>query len=115
MYREVDSLVGRLTVDHQKRCAEVLASGDTAYYKGQPQDGKAVWIVSKDNDQRSTTAGSVCLATLRLAALRIVEGTHTIATPEQIQGHEAAQSEHAGLIAALERKNFLSRQGGVNE
>jgi hypothetical protein len=111
MYREVESLVGRMTVDAKKRSLEAIASGDPAYYKGHPQDGKAVWIVSRHNDERSTTEGAVCLATLRLAALRIVEGTHAIASPEQIKAHLDAQAEHASLIAALERKNAFSRLG----
>ena len=45
----------------------------------------AVYLTSMKNRTHATTAGHVCLATLDNAAQRIVEGTHRVATPDEIE------------------------------
>jgi hypothetical protein len=100
-----------LLANHGNRLERFNASRDIAEWQGQPPKGDAVYLVSTDSDRCSTTAGSICLATLLIAAQRIIEGSHTIATPDQIAEHLLQEAERGREIAALERAAQLRRQG----
>ena len=114
-YRRMYLLIDQLKADHRRRCEEVSATQDQAYWQGQPHDGKGLWICSLQNEFRSTTAGSLCLALLPLAALKIVEGSHRVASIEEIKAHLEAQAERGRELEAMERRARLSRQAeGLN-
>lgn len=53
---------------------------------GDPTPGH-VYIVSRDNVDRGVTAGQVVLATWNLAAQRIEEQTHSLATKNQVKDY----------------------------
>jgi hypothetical protein len=114
LYRTKSALVETFKAKHANKRENFSASQDPACWEGQPTDGKSLYIVSKDNEQRSTTAGAVCLAVLDLAALRIVEGSHEIATPEQIAAQLQAEAKRGRELAAMERAAMLRRQGAFN-
>ncbi len=52
-----------------------------------------VYVTSVRNRERGTGAGHVSLATIDLAAARIVEGTHRVATAEEIEACLKRQQE----------------------
>jgi hypothetical protein len=53
----------------------------------------SVYMTSVRNRERNTSAGHVCLATLEMAATRIVEGTHRVASAEEIEAYLKRQQE----------------------
>lgn len=50
-----------------------------------------VYLVSRHNREKNTTAGMICTATVDHAAECLVNNTHDLATPEQISAYKAAQ------------------------
>ena len=48
--------------------------------------------------------GSVCPATVELAAQYIVDGSHRLATPSEVAGYQEQQKREAERIAALGRR-----------
>jgi len=63
---------------------------EAAKQKLQPRD-RDVYIVSRRSRAHGTTAGVVSIAALKLAAQRIIDGTHELATDEQIGAYQAEQ------------------------
>lgn len=106
------ALVEAFKAKHATKRENFAATHDPLCWEGQPTDGKSLYIVSRENEQRSTTAGAVCLAVLDLAALRILEGTHAAASSEQISVHLEKEAERGRELAAMERAAAIRRQGG---
>jgi hypothetical protein len=71
----------------------------TDKYGAKSEQIEAVFVCSVFNRDRNTTAGSVALANRRLGAQRIIEGTHKVATPEEIEGY-----------LDLQKANMLERE-----
>ena len=67
-----------------------------------------VYVTSVRNRERGTQAGHVSLATIDLAAARIVEGTHRVATAEEI---EACLSGSRSRSATTTRPRPSSTRG----
>jgi hypothetical protein len=65
---------------------------------------EAVYLVSLHNRSRFTTSGSVAGAPLRLAAERIVEGTHALANAEQVRAWRQHQADQLSLRHASDAK-----------
>lgn len=52
-----------------------------------------VYIVSRANRERNTTAGMICTVSVPHAAECLVNNTHDVATPEQIRAYREKQGE----------------------
>lgn len=68
--------------------------------------GDVVYVCSLDCKTHAggTIAGRVSEAPRKVAAEWIVQGTHRVATPEEITKHDQAAAEQAKAIAAAEYK-----------
>lgn len=73
----------------------------------QPRDGTC-YISSVFNRDRGTSKGDVCLASINLAGQRVVEGTHQLATEDEIQKLLDNHKDRAREIAHLEIKRRQS-------
>jgi hypothetical protein len=68
-----------------------------------------VFICSVRNVSQRTTAGSVVGATVRLAAQKIVEGTHKLATAEELAEWYAHQERQRQFNESEDQKNDKAR------
>jgi hypothetical protein len=60
-----------------------------------------VHLVSRHNREKNTTAGTICTANLVHAAECLVNNTHDLATPDQIQAYEHQQArKKQGIVQA---------------
>ncbi len=50
-----------------------------------------VYLISRHNREKNTTAGMVCTASIEHAAECLVNNTHDLAAPEQIRAHKERQ------------------------
>jgi hypothetical protein len=84
----------------------------------QPHDGKSCFLVSK-RDRKSAPdlrSGVVVEATIHLAGKLLVEGSHELATDDQIATWHASQAEARKTIARLEatrKASFLVSPAAV--
>lgn len=84
---------------------ELVVGLEKNAFPGQPDDGN-LYIVSKRVPQAGLTAGAVSLAPVRLAAQRIVEGSHELATGPQIEEY----LRKAGAMQKEIRRKEVSRK-----
>jgi hypothetical protein len=89
-----------LVEQHRERERRFREFGDPAAWQGQPEHGHSIYIVSKPRKG----PGAVVEAGMRLAAQRIVEVSHDVATAAQIEKHLAEREEQRLQIAANEEK-----------
>jgi hypothetical protein len=68
------------------------------------------WITTLPNRVYDLPAGVVSLASPELAARRLAEGSHRLATPEEIRKYHADQARAAETVNATAR--FFSRTNG---
>jgi hypothetical protein len=71
---------------------------------------KAVWLMSVENDEKGSVAGSVIEANPWVAAERLYDKTHELASEAQIEGEVQRRKKQSELIARLEEE----RQGKAN-
>lgn len=64
-------------------------------------DGKAVWLISVENEDRCVTAGAVVECPLQLVAQKLVERTHDYASADQVEAHLARTEDSRRLIAEV--------------
>jgi len=79
-----------------------------------PINDGAVYIVSRRNREKNSVAGSVCLAAVRLAAQRIAENTHQLATAgniKQFLQERAEDQERTEAIEVNRRAQFVVQVG----
>jgi len=67
----------------------------------QPRNG-TVFLMSLQNRVQRTVAGSVCEATIALAGQRVAEGSHRLATNEEISAHLKQQEAARENLTRLE-------------
>lgn len=67
-----------------------------------------VWITSLTNDNKGTHAGVVVECDQNLGAQRIADGTHRVATQEEVNAHSAAQAERKKKTDAREARRRAS-------
>jgi hypothetical protein len=69
----------------------------------QPKDPDAVYLVSilKRGSDPQRRVGVLSLAPLKIAAQRLVEGTHAVATDDQIVAYEKDQAEKRKTMQSL--------------
>jgi hypothetical protein len=72
-------------------------------FHAQPSDGEAWYLVSREILDVQQ-AGRVVLVGTRLAAQRIVEGTHEVASHDQIKRYLAEQETHKLYIVEAQRR-----------
>ena len=65
---------------------------------------RAVFIISVDRPLEGINGGSTCAATVEIAARRIVEATHRLATEEEIANFHADQRKRERLCAEIEHR-----------
>jgi hypothetical protein len=85
------------------RLRQYEVNQDEQCFEGQPKDGKGIYISSREIIGVQE-AGRVVLAGTRLAAQRIVEQTHEVATAGQIARFKSESETRRLYIAELERK-----------
>jgi hypothetical protein len=72
------------------------------------------YLMSLDNSEKGTTAGQVCdIADKKLAARRLVEKTHRMATPEEAEryvAHVKRQTEELAQIEIQRKQQFAMPQ-----
>jgi hypothetical protein len=71
-----------------------------------------VWLTSIERPLEGITGGATCAVTREIAARRLVEQSHRIATEEEIQKFHADQREREQLCAQLEFRRQREK-GGV--
>lgn len=86
-WKYVDKAEEKLEKDHDQRAEAFRKSGDPEAWQGQPNTGLELYLISVTNYERGTLPGVVYVLHRRLAAQRIVENTHVLATAEQIDKH----------------------------
>jgi len=60
-----------------------------------------VHLVSRHNREKNTTAGTICTSSIEHAAECLVNNTHDLATPDQIQDFEKLQARRKhGIVQA---------------
>jgi len=96
----VDEKKNELIKEHNSRAENFRTTGDPKAWLGQPQHPHSVYIVSRPRKG----PGAVVEAGTRLAAQRIVEQSHEVATAAQIEKHLAEREEQRLQIAANEEK-----------
>jgi hypothetical protein len=77
---------------------------DLAKQSKQPTTGDGCYIVSVKNRVQRTEAGVVSLAGLKLAAQRVTDGSHVLATDDQIVAYEADQAKKREAAKAAEMR-----------
>jgi hypothetical protein len=92
-----------LLQQHQQRLTRYRASQDITDLEGQPADGKSLYIVSREVPG-IVEAGAVTEATYGLAAQRILESSHDVATAEQIARFLRQQAENLALSRELDAR-----------
>lgn len=99
----------RLTAEHQKRRHNFDRTGDRAALAGQPEDGKSLYIAALQKRRAAKDDGPlnaiVHNVSYRLAAQRIVEETHEIASPAQIAEYLREMNERRDSYARREAQN----------
>lgn len=83
--------------DNEKQIRAELARGGS---KLQPAGGEACYIVSLTNRKARTEAGVVVLTEVRLAAQRVTEGSHRLASDEEIRSYLVEQERKRKIIEA---------------
>jgi hypothetical protein len=88
---------------HSAHRRQFEQGGDETVFQGQPATGEARYMVSREilDVQR---AGRVVLMNPRLASQRIVEGTHEVASHDQIKRYLAEQETHRLYIVETQRR-----------
>lgn len=71
---------------------------------------EAVWIMSLENEEKQSTGGQVMAADRYTAAVRIVEGTHKLASDAEAANHNKLMKFRAETIAAEEKARVLKYQ-----
>lgn len=109
-YAEVRRTKARLTKDllagkHAAQPEPELVTDDYGDTEKQPT---AVYLTSVRNRERGTTNGHCALSTIDLAATRIVEGTHRVATEDEIVAYIKRQVDQKAYHEAADLK-FDSR------
>lgn len=103
----VENQKDELIALRKKHVQSFRESGDPAALEGQPEDTKIVFIVSKRSLDRGTEPGHVCLTHLRIAAQRMIEGTHEVASATQIAQYLKEREVHQ---AEVRRMNDIRRE-----
>lgn len=86
---------------HVNEEASRIKSAISAGLEGQPDPKEGiVYIVSRASRKHGIAGGSVCSATYSLAAQRLVDETHDIASAEQIEQFLASRDDEASEIRA---------------
>ena len=94
-YDEIARTKARLTKDllAGKHAAQPEPEMVTDKYGDSELLPTGVYVTSVRNRERGTTNGHVCLVTVDLAAMRIVEGTHRVATEDEIVAYVQRQMD----------------------
>ncbi len=108
-WSHVENQKNELISLRQKQIRAFFESGNPAALEGQPEDSMVVFIISKKNLDRGTFPGRVNVVNLRLAAQRLVEDTHRVATPAEIEQHLREQDESLAQVQRLEAQ-FANRR-----
>lgn len=104
----------KLKEQHEQRSRAFREAKDDSAWEGQNRDGLDVYLTSVVNYDKGTTAGTTYIAHRRLGAQRIVEGTHRVATPKEIQDHleRLEQNRRDGEAAYVKRnRQFITQVG----
>jgi hypothetical protein len=96
----VDEEKDRQIAAHRARAQRFRETGDPAAWQGQPESGRSIFLVSKPR-RGSTEKPMVVEALLRLGSQKIVEESHEIASPAQIEAYLKQREEHAAEIASM--------------
>jgi hypothetical protein len=80
----------------------------------QPKNGGNCYIASVRNRYRGTEGGRVSEASIKLAGQRLAEGTHELATDDQIEAFVEQQLAQGILIDALETARKTHRMAMVD-
>lgn len=79
-------------------------SGNPADLLGQPPTGQSIYISSREDPSIDVPGGVVVEASFNLAGQRCVEGSHGVATPQEIADYLEVQRLNAEAIAAENAK-----------
>jgi hypothetical protein len=76
--------------------------------KAQLPPGQPVWLVSMDNDHKGTHSGAVVQCSTDLAAQRIADRTHRVATQEEVDVNSAMVADRKKRSDAQEARRRAS-------
>lgn len=99
---DIKVLAYNLQADATKRRLEFDRTGKSDVLRGQPYEGRSVYIASLANRLTGSVAGHVSEVEFRNGAICIVSNTHAIATPEQVEKHLNEMDRRAATYSRLE-------------
>jgi len=65
-----------------------------------------VYITSVKNREKTTSAGTVCEVSLPAAARHLIEHTHVLSTPAEIEEYQARCRENRAQIVAASKRHL---------
>jgi hypothetical protein len=101
----VEQKTAALRRDHQERIARYRATQDASVLGGQPTGEGSVFLSSLGNELLEIPSGQVVEARYRLAAQRIVESTHRLATADEIARFQGVQQTNLQLTREIAGKS----------
>lgn len=107
-WREVFATEEKIRRDMQGRIRRHREGAPTAL-GGQPESGQSVFIESLPSRINRHDGGAVCEVKFPLAAQRLVEGSHRLASPEGIARFREMQAENLHEVQAIELRNASRR------
>lgn len=111
----VEKAEAKLKEDHSERAAAFRSSKDPLDWAGQPDTGLEIYLVSIQHYERGITPGVVYVLHRRLAAQRIVEATHQVASAAEIKGHLARLEKNRQDSNVIEVRRNRQYVTNVNE
>jgi|SRR5581483_65475 len=99
-WQGVEAMYQQLVASGERRISKARASGDAADLEGQPANTKSIFLASRAIPGIQGE-GAVAEVGYRLAAQRIVEQTHRVATAAEIERFQRLQEDSAAIIRAI--------------
>ena len=93
-----------LANDHKERISRSRMSGDASILAGQPPEVGSIFIASRPNELLEIPGGQVSETKYRLAAQRILEQTHELASAAQIAAFFNTQENNLAVTRGLDLK-----------
>lgn len=85
-WRSVRAIAAKLDPEAAERDANEMDRENRVHIE---RSTKEIWLVSKDHEQTGGVAGKVVSARPWIAARWLKDGTHELATAEQVRAHKA--------------------------
>lgn len=100
-WKSIKSIASTFDPEAARRDAEEMYPADRTHLD---RSQVPVWLVSLDDEARNSRGGQVVCAFPMVAGQLLADGTHKIATPEQVAAHQSDMERRRVEMEAIERK-----------